>query len=167
MLQPLLRRTWALRGQTPIMKSWDRHDRLTAITALTLTPVRRRIGLYFELLEHNARAEDFIGFLSRLREELRRPLWVIWYRLGAHRKAARALLELGCQWINFTYLPAYCPELNPVEHVWSTTKWGRLANWPAPDIKALGSRVSQDFLDQSSHQAILRGHFDWAGLALR
>ena len=27
MLQPLRRRTWAPRGQTPIHYAWDRHDR--------------------------------------------------------------------------------------------------------------------------------------------
>src|SRR5690606_42040690 len=88
----------------------------------------------------------------------------IWDRLSAHRKAAKVLQDL--RWIDFTYLPAYCPELNPVEHVWSTTKWGRLANWPAPDIESVGDRVSQDLSDQTSHQGILRSHFAWAGLNL-
>lgn len=167
MLQPLLRRTWALRGQTPVIKAWDRHDRLTAVAALALTPKRRRCDLYFELLGHNAKAEDFFWFLVNLRTEIGRPLTIVWDRLSAHLKAARTFMELGCRWIRFVYLPPYCPELNPVEHVWSTTKWGRLANWPAPDIDTLENRVEEDFRRQSEEQAVLRGHFHQAGLNLK
>lgn len=166
MLQPLLRRTWAPRGQTPEINAWDRHDRLSAVAALTLTPCRRRIGLYFELLDHNACAEDFFWFIVRLHREVKRDLVVVWDRLGAHRKAARILTRLDCNWVHFEYLPAYCPELNPVEHVWNTTKWGTLANWPAPDIQAVTDRVHADFEDQAATQEVLRGHFAWAGLDL-
>ena len=47
MLQPLNRRTWAPRGETPVQYAWDRRDRLSVIGALTLSPVRQRIGFYF------------------------------------------------------------------------------------------------------------------------
>lgn len=123
------------------MKAWDRHDRLTAVTALALTPGRRRCKLFFELLDHNAKAEDFFWFVVNLRQEINRPLTIVWDRLSAHFKAARWLTELDCDWVRFVYLPPYCPDLNPVEHVWATTKWGRLANWPAPNIEAMGERV--------------------------
>ncbi len=166
MLQPLVRRTWAPRGQTPVMPAWDRHDRLTAITALTLSPQRRRCELYFELLDHNARYDDFVWFLVQLWKEVGRPLIVVWDRLGAHRKAERILHELGCKWVDFEYLPAYCPELNPVEHVWSTTKWGRLCNWAPGDVAALEKEVSADLRSQASEQSLLRQHFRWAGLDL-
>ena len=33
MLQPLLRRTWAPQGETPLSHAWDRHDRLSVISA--------------------------------------------------------------------------------------------------------------------------------------
>jgi len=49
MLQPTVRRTWAPRGQTPILKSYDRHDRLTAVSAVTVSPQRRRLGLVLDL----------------------------------------------------------------------------------------------------------------------
>ncbi len=166
MLQPLLRRTWAPKGQTPVMNAWDRHDRLPAITALTLTPHRRKLDLYFELLDHNARAEDFFWFLVSLRREVGRRLIIVWDRLSAHRKAAGVLRELECHWITFEYLPAYCPELNPVGHVWATTKWGSLANWPAPNIESVHDRVDDSLQLQASQQSTLRGHFQWAGFDL-
>lgn len=167
LLQPLLRRTWAPRGQTPVIRSWDRHDRLTAITALALTPARRRCNLFFQLLDHNAKSEDFFSFIIMLHREIPHPLTIVWDRLSAHRKAARWFFELGCRWLRFVYLPPYCPELNPVEQVWSSTKWGRLANWPAPNIDAVSDRVSDDLQWQATQQRVLRGHFDAAGLNLK
>lgn len=166
MLQPLLRRTWAPRGRTPVIKAWDRHDRLTAVTALALTPNRRRCDLYFQTFDHNAKAAEFFWFVVMLHREIRCPLTIVWDRLSAHRKAARWLGELGCNWVRFIYLPPYCPDLNPVEHVWSTTKWGRLANWPAPDIEAVEDRVSEDFRLQARQQTLLKNHFRSAGLNL-
>lgn len=53
MLQPLVRRTWAPRGQTPIQYNSDRHDRLSVISALTVAPVRQRLGVYF-LIDRDA-----------------------------------------------------------------------------------------------------------------
>ncbi len=38
MLQPVVRRTWAPRGETPVHRSWDRHDRLSVISAITVSP---------------------------------------------------------------------------------------------------------------------------------
>lgn len=166
MLQPLMRRTWAPRGKTPVMDAWSRHDRLTAITALTLTPKQARCNLYFHLLRHNAKAEDFFWFLVELHQEIKRPMIVVWDRLAAHRKAARWFHELEIKWIQFEYFPAYCPELDPVEHVWCSTKWGRLANWPAPNLDELEQRVSEDLKSQSANQQQLKSHFAWAGLDL-
>lgn len=167
MLQPLLRRTWAPRGQTPVMKAWDRHDRLTAVTALALTPGRRRCDLFFELLDHNAKHEDFFWFVVMLHREIPHPLTIVWDRLSAHFKAARMLSELGCKWVRFVYLPPYCPDLNPVEHVWATTKLGRLANWPAPNIDAVEDRVTEDFTRQANEQSLLKGHVRSAGRDLK
>ena len=91
MLQPVVRRTWSPRGETPIIKSWDRRDRLSAVSALTIPPRRRRLGLHFDVLDHNVRWPDAYRFLSSLLSKLRRPLTVVLDRLSAHRGAARRL----------------------------------------------------------------------------
>ena len=44
-LQPVNRRTWAPRGETPVQRAWDRYDRLSVIGAVALSPTRRRISL--------------------------------------------------------------------------------------------------------------------------
>lgn len=73
MLQPTIRKTWAPRGQTPILKCYDRRDRLTVVSALSVSPQRRRLGLLFDILDHNLTAEDFDLFVTRLLRKIRGP----------------------------------------------------------------------------------------------
>jgi hypothetical protein len=67
MLQAVCRRTWAPRGQTPRLRQWDRRDRLSAISALTVAPRRRRFGLYWALYPHNIRRAEVLRFVQALR----------------------------------------------------------------------------------------------------
>lgn len=103
--------------------------------ALTLAPWALRIGLYFQLLEHNIKADDVVRFLRQLHRQLRRKLIVVWDRWNVHRSAARKLS--GCSWIEFEWLPAYAPELDPVEAVWNHTKYSDLANFIPDDVDDL------------------------------
>jgi hypothetical protein len=167
MLQPLVRRTWAERGQTPALEQWGRRDRTSVIAALVLSPQRRHVQLFFELLDHNAKAEDFVWFLNALRRDVRRPLHVVWDNLGAHRKAENGLRKIGCRWVRFHRLPPYAPELNPVEHVWTTAKWGHLAGVVPGDRAELRDQVAGQLNRQSLEQRLLRSHFRWARLDLR
>src|SRR5436305_392377 len=50
MLTPIVRRTLAPRGQTPVLPAWQRHDRLSAISCVTLGVQAEQPELYFELL---------------------------------------------------------------------------------------------------------------------
>lgn len=166
LLQPLVRRTWAPVGQTPVLAESARRDRTSALAALALSPGRRRVRLFFRLLDHNARAEDFVGFLHDLRLELGRRLHVVWDNLGAHRKTERFFQALGSRWFRFHRLPPYAPELNPTEHVWSTSKWGPLAGVPHPDLAHLRAGVAGELGRQAAQPRLMRAHFRWAGLEL-
>lgn len=113
MLQPLVRRTWAPIGQTPLLDQWDRRDRTSVITALTLSPKRRRVRMFFQLLDHNAKAEDFVWFLNDLRKELGRKLHVVWDNLGAHRKSGEFLPDDRMQVGPLPPTASLCPRTQP------------------------------------------------------
>jgi transposase len=85
-LTPTVRRTLAPRGQTPVLDAWDRRDRLSAISGITVSPEQGRPGLHFQVLEHNIHAEDVVAFLAELRRTLG-PFTVIWDRNNIHSKA--------------------------------------------------------------------------------
>src|SRR5439155_5113708 len=46
LLLPTVRRTWAPRGTTPIVRHRYRRDKVSAISAVTVSPQRHRCGLY-------------------------------------------------------------------------------------------------------------------------
>lgn len=162
MLQPTVRRTWAPRGKTPVLKSWDRHDRLSVTSAITVSPSRHRLALFWHVQPENVCGVDVASFRRELRRARGRRLLVILDRLGAHRTAARLLdADVGESSSERAYrlewLPAYAPELNPVEHVWGHTKHDDLANDIPEDIEVLAANVDNSLGHTSSDQSLLRG----------
>jgi len=166
MLQPVVRRTWAPKGQTPIQCSWDRHDRLSVITAITMSPVRQRFGLYFRIHRHNITFAEVMAFLTLLHRCLRRKFIVVLDRLNAHRKAVRLLQAAHPDWFEVAWLPAYAPELNPVEMVWNHTKYADLANFIPEDIHDLHQAVVASLDNTRTQGHLFRSFFKHAGLEL-
>jgi len=164
MLQPLVRRTWAPRGQTPVMYSWDRHDRLSVIAALSLACRRRRIGLYFAVHRHNITAEEVEAFLCDVQRHLRRGLIIILDRWSVHRKAAKVLN--GDERFHVEWLPAYAPDLNPVEAVWNHSKYGDLANYVPDDLADLRHEMTESIAQTRQRPKLLRSFFHSAELEL-
>ncbi len=166
MLQPIRRRTWAPRGQTPVQKAWDRHDRLSVISAITVSPQTRRLGLYFQIHHENIRAPHIVEFLTGLHRHLRRKSIVVWDRYSVHRKATRELLDRQKSWFDFEFLPGYAPELNPVEFVWNHTKYAQLANYIPEDLIDLKIEVDLALETECNNQTFLRSCFGFARLRL-
>ena len=162
MLQPLVRRTWAPEGQTPVMYSWDRHDRLSVIAGLSLSARRRRIGLYFAVHEKNVKAEEAEAFLRQLQRSLGKKLIVVMDRWAVHRKVARMLA--GDERFRIEWLPPYAPDLNPVEHVWNHTKYGDLANYVPDDLLDLELELECSIDQTRKRPELLRSFFHAAEL---
>jgi transposase len=169
MLTPTVRRTWAPRGSKPVLDCWDRRDRLSAISAITVSPGVGRLNLYFDLLEDNAnvRAVDIVDFLRQLKRRLAGPLTVIWdgSNLHSRSKVVRAFLAEHPEIVAET-LPAYAPEINPDELVWGWSKYGRLANLAAADTDHLRDRVIDELTHVREHPYLLASFIDKTELNL-
>lgn len=167
MLQPVVRRTWAPRGQTPIQHQWDRHDRLSVAGALTISPKRHRCRLYFRIHTQNIQGPDEVAFLRQLRRHVRGKVVVIWDRWSVHRSVpVRQYCQKHAGRLRVEWLPSYAPELNPVEGVWSHTKYGALANFAPRDIDDLDTAVRASIGSKSHDQALLHSFLRHTGLAL-
>ena len=160
LLQPLRRRVWAERGHTPVQHAWDRHDRITALAALSRAPWASRLGLYYDLLRHNAHTTDVVQFLRDVHDHLRRPLLLVCDRLSAHRSAVRHLREGGCAWLRVEWLPGYAPDLDPVESIWNQSKYGDLANCIPDNIVQLHETLDQLLQEYRDDPSRLRSFFD-------
>src|SRR4051794_36379489 len=170
MLTPTVRRTLAPRGKTPIIRSWDRHDRISAISAVTVSPRRRKLGLYFRLLpdDANAHGEDTVDFLKQLRRHIPGPMTILWDRGNIHdrSKVVRAYLARHPE-IETEKLPGYAPETNPDEMVWQHTKHGRPANFAPGDTAELRSELIGELLRVQRSPELLSAFIRHARIPIR
>jgi putative transposase len=145
LMSPLVRRTLAPRGKTPILKTKaSSRDRLSMTAALTLSPRRKRLGLYwrsyprgFVNSQHTA---DFLRYLLRM---LPGKLVVVWDGGSMHKGQPIRELLRRTKRITLERLPPYAPELNPVEYLWSHLKYGVLPNFLPDDVFQLDAVVSK------------------------
>jgi transposase len=163
-LTPTVRRTLAPRGQTPVLEAWDRRDKLSAISAISLSPVRAQPGLHFWLYDHNVHASDVVDFLHRLRRELG-PVTVVWDRHTIHSKSklVQAWLAQHPDVVAEDF-PGYTPQLNPDEAVWGWAKYGRLANLAADNTTELFDGVAEELLTLRHRPDLLRAFLRQTGL---
>jgi transposase len=105
-----------------------------------------------------------IRYLRKLHRQVGRPIIAVWDRSKVHRSAAKQLA--GCKWLHVEWLPAYAPQLNPVEAAWSHTKYSDLANFVPDDIDDLFDATGNSLNDLHFNQPLLRSFFGWAKLKL-
>jgi len=166
MLQPVCRRTWAPRGQTPILRQWARRDRLSTISALTVAPRRRRFGLSWAKYPHNIRSPEILRFVQALRRHVPHGFTLIWDRHRPHRATCVTRWLAQHRRIVVEWLPAYAPDLNPVEHVWGHTKYADLANFTPADLELLEGAVVTSLLRTRGQRRLLAAFFRAAALEL-
>ena len=124
--QPHRVRTWAPKGQTPVLQYHFNWKTFSVVAGITL------MNFYFQLFDGSIKSAQVIAFVQQLRRHLPGKLLLLWDRAGIHRSRAvrEYLSSLGGQ-IVVEYLPAYAPELNPVEYIWGHLKQHELANFCA------------------------------------
>ena len=144
--------------------NWNRRERLSVIAGLTLSPRRRRVGLYFAIHRRNVRTDEVEAFVREAQRRLNRPLVVVWDRLAAHKSAAKRLAS--DERFQFEWLPAYAPDLNPAEWLWSHTKYGDLANFVPDDAQGLEIEAGYSLWKTRRKQTLLRSFFQGAGLKI-
>ncbi|MEV0053163.1 IS630 family transposase [Saccharopolyspora shandongensis] len=129
-LIPAVRATWAPRGQTPVLRHRFAWTRMSMSAALAYRPDRSQAALVFQAKPGSYNTASLIEFLTDLYDHLGGdPVTLIWDGLSAHRsKDMKAWLATQRHWLVVERLPAYAPELNPVEQVWGNIKATELAN---------------------------------------
>lgn len=115
--RPTRTRTWAPRGETPVLQYHFNWHQLSAMAGITWQ------RFYFRLFPGSIKGPQVVEFLKALRRQLRGPLLIIWDGLPAHRsRVVGEYVESQDGAIQLERLPAYAPELNPVEYIWAYLK---------------------------------------------
>jgi transposase len=124
-LLPMVVRTYAPCGQTPILKEFLSYKHLSLIGAVT--PQGK---LFLTVYAHSITSREVVLFLGQLLRMIAGLLLVIWDGIPSHRsRIVKAYLADGAaKRIHLEQLPGYAPDLNPTEWVWSYLKLADLAN---------------------------------------
>jgi len=122
-LVPNIQRTWSVRGRTPTLVVAGRWTKISAISAVTVSPKRKRFGLYARFYAcRDIRAKQLEQFLRHLCRHLRGPVVLLWDRSPLHRsRIAQEFLRRHPR-IQAFHFPGYAPELNPDEFIWTNLK---------------------------------------------
>jgi hypothetical protein len=129
-LRPPKGRTWGRRGATPVVAVSAAGSARVSLAGLVCTKPGKRPRLIYRTRTHRGRrgepkgfAEaDYAGLLDAAHQQLRGPIVLLWDNLNTHVSAVMRRLVAARPWLRVVQLPAYAPELNPVEGVWSWLK---------------------------------------------
>ena len=124
-LLPARVRSYAPRGQTPCLRVPLTRDHLSAISALTADG-----RVLMQVQDRAFRSPQVVRFLRHLLRHVTGKLLVIWDGSPIHRaKVVKQFLGTKLwQRVWLERLPAYAPDLNPVEGIWRYLKRVRLGN---------------------------------------
>jgi transposase len=160
MLMPLVRRTLARRGQRVFLRCSAKHDRISAISCVTLSPRAMHAGLYFWLLiNQNFHGPEVVEFLKYLTRKLPGAWTVVWDRNNIHGKSrvVQAWLAEHPDVVVEDF-PPHDPDADPDEWVWSWAKYGKLSNLCPVDVDHLFDSV-WDALEELKEQPQMLASF--------
>jgi transposase len=122
MLIPPVLRTWAPVGRTPVLRHSYRRERLSVIGGLSMSPARQQLGLYFQIYPWNVTAVEIVQYFAELLRHLRGQVVVLLDGGSIHRDRKVVQFCHSHRRLHLERFPAYAPELNPEEYVWTQTK---------------------------------------------
>ena len=158
-LLPSVVRTYAPRGETPLLREEATRAHLSVISGVT--PEGR---LFTQLQETTIKGTEGVRFLRHLERQLGGRLLVVWDGAAIHRsQPVREFLttEAGSG-IELAALPSYAPDCNPDEDVWGWAKRD-LANHSLPDLAALRPELRATLRRMQQRPALIQSFFAHAG----
>ena len=171
-LRPPKGRTWGRRGRTPVVTVTGGHDTRVSLAAL----IAVRPGSCPRLIYRTHRGRrgdprkgftetDYARLLDGAHQELGGTIVLVWDNLPTHTSRAMRQLIAARSWLTVFQLPAYAPELNPVEGVWSSLKRS-LANLTKQGLDQLAALVKTRLKRMQYRPGLIDGFLAKAGLDL-
>jgi transposase len=153
-----VRRTFAPRGQTPVVRVADPHARISVIGAITVDPRRERVGLVYNMLGDNAnfRGPGIAYFVQILLAAIGGPVTILWDRVTIHSCEQVEQCLGSVPGVVVEPFPPYAPKLNPADGIWGYVKHGRLPNYTPPDLDVLRTTIMSELDRLRAEEGLLR-----------
>ena len=155
-------RTWAPRGQTPVLQYHFNWKLLSAAAGITWW------NFYFRLYPDPIHAAEVVDFLGHLLRHLPGKLLVVWDGLLPQHRARLVSEFVAAQRgrLATEQLPAYAPELNPVEYIWGYWKKHELPNFCPHDFAQLSYQARRALRRMRRRPPLVRSFWKQAQLSL-
>jgi transposase len=146
--------------------------RVTVAALACYRPGRTSRLLYRIHVHHRRAAEnasftetDYIRLLDAAHHQLGGPIVLIWDNLNRHISAKMCRHLQARPWPTVVRLPAYAPELNPVEGAWSILKRS-LGNLAVHHIDQLAKLITHRLKPMQYRPTLIDGFLAQTGLTL-
>ena len=171
-MAPLVRRTWAPRGQTPNLVQrgggGGPRSKVSVAAALWLSPRRDRLGLFSKTRPDGDFDRRYMAaFLEAMLGELPGRFVVVWDGGPMHKgDSIHQLTDHFADRLCLEALPPRAPMLNPTEPLWAWLKYDRLCNYTPHDADELDRRVITELATAGNDQGFLRNLYHASELPL-
>jgi hypothetical protein len=167
-LIPPVRRSWSPRGRTPILRHRVAWKRASMAAALGYQPDGTTARLCFHLQQDSYDTDSLIGVLEqRGGVSAGQEGGVFWDGLSSHWSyKMRDHLHEQRHWLTVERLPAYAPELNPVEYLWANLKGTELANFAGDTVAEVADQARHGIQRICDSDSLVVGFLAHTGLSL-
>jgi transposase len=173
-LRPPKGRTWAPRGARPVVTVRGGGTGKVSIAGVACFRPGDRPHLFYRLRVCRRRRgeprgftwQDYRDLITAARRELAAPVVWCWDNLNIHLAPDLAdFAGRNRDWLRICRMPAYAPELNPAEGIWSLLKRA-IANFAAADLAGLVRIVKRKLKKIQCRPHLINGCLAKTGLAI-
>jgi DDE superfamily endonuclease len=142
--------------------------RASMAAALGYRPDGTRARLCFHLQQDSYDTDSLISVLEQLKVFYAgQRVVLLWDGPSSHwSDKLRAHLAAQRHWLTVERLPAYAPELNPVEYLWANLKGGALANSGGDTITEVADHAHHGIQRVCDSDSLVVGFLAHTGLSL-
>ncbi len=153
--EPNLGRTYGLKGETPVVKTSGKRQKVNVISA-----VNAQGAFWCEIYTCSLTQVTFIGFLKDFMAKRPEKVFLVLDSHPAHiAKSVKEYVQSTEGKLELHFLPFYAPDLNPDEFVWNYLKTNGAAKKPLRKDESLKERVKADLAKLKKDRKLLRSFF--------
>lgn len=154
-LAPVLARTWAPCGKTPVQEVTGTRGGVSAMSAIS-----NNSSLVFRLHDKRIASPEIIAFLQQILDyHARRHLVVVMDQAPCHVSKMTMSYIKSQKRLHVFHLPPYSPDFNPDEDVWNHLKHQELKSHKAKTKLELKELTGRKLCDMASNKSLLKGIF--------
>ena len=174
-MRPPRSRTWGRRGITPVIRVRGGGTGRVSVAGLACYRPGHRSRLIYRLHAYRGRKGETKAFtwieyrdllIAAHRQLPGGVVVLIWDNLNVHLGPELRAFTIAQAWLRVFRLPAYAPDLNPVEGIWSVLKRGVLANLAVASFGHLVQVIRHGLKKIQYQPGLIEGCLAGTGLTL-